>query len=180
MFSEADLAEFTQACSCSRQGAVTHTLPFCHLQIQFPRPMLKKYPESPKHIGEHIKKKRLDLGLLQHEAAEEMGVSLWTVINWELGETTPPVWYGPRIIKFLGYDATPEPQNFVGRIWSLRWRLGLKQSELAEELGVSASTVSDWERSRCRPSRKIRQHVHHLRTRLASERAQSQDGAQDV
>ena len=145
-------------------------MPLCHFKITYPKPRPWSYPQSPQHIGEHIKKRRLDLGLLQHEAAEEMSVSPWTVINWESGETMPPVWYGTRIIKFLGSDPMPEPESFAGRVWSLRWRLGLKQWELAEKLGVNQGTVSDWERGRCRPSRELRERFEESRDKLPIQR----------
>lgn len=149
-----------QVAERQRVGAVS--FPFYHLTLRCKKPSSRGYPESPRHTGEHIKKKRLDLGLLQREVAEKIGVCLWTVINWETGETTPPVWYGPRIIKFLGYDPMPSPEGFIGRLWSLRWRLGLKQWELAAKLGISPSTVSDWERGRCKPSQEVRDHLGRL------------------
>lgn len=127
----------------------------------------------PKQIGEHIKKRRLDLGLLLRDAAEEMGVSLWTVINWESGETTPPVWYGPRIIKFLDYDPMPEAASLPGEVWKLRWRLGLTQKELAEKLGVGEGAVGDWEKGRCRPSRELRERFEQLRKRLLAPRLEA-------
>jgi len=56
----------------------------CHPEIRCRKPVPQGYPEHPRTIGEHIKKRRMDRGLLQHEVAEEMGVCAWTVINWEL------------------------------------------------------------------------------------------------
>lgn len=125
--------------------------------MQFPRPIRKGHPESPKHIGEHIKKKRLDLGLLQHEAAEEMGVCAWTIINWELGETEPAVHYIQRILRFLGYDPFPKPTCFAEEVLALRRSEGLTQRELARRLQVDEGTVRFWEQAKYRPTADLRE-----------------------
>ena len=62
------------------------------------------YPEHPKSLGEHLKKRRLDLGLLQREVATWLGVNGWTVGNWENGKTQPARRFTPKIVQFLGYD----------------------------------------------------------------------------
>lgn len=129
----------------SRVDVCIHALPFCQEQVSVPKP-IHGYPQSPEHIGEHLKKRRLDLGLLQREVAEQLGVSMFTIINWESGETRPLVRYGPRIIDFLGYDPLPEPKSFSQEVWKLRWRRGLTQQELAARLHTDESTIRDWER----------------------------------
>lgn len=137
-------------------------MPFCQSSVKCPRPLPTGYPQLPKHIGEHIRKRRLDLRLWQREVAEQMGVSVFTVINWELGETSPPVRYGPRIIRFLGYDPSPEPRSFEEEVMSLRWRLGLTQRELAEQLEVDESTIRGWEHGTQRPTGDFRDRVQVL------------------
>lgn len=79
------------------------------------------YPECLETIDDHIRAKRLHLSLCQREVADRMGVSDFTIINWESGETSPSARYGPKVIEFLGYDPTPEPEAFGDRIRSLRW-----------------------------------------------------------
>lgn len=44
-----------------------------------------KYPVELSKIGEHIRKRRLDLGLLQVEIAVHIGVTESTVWKWEHG-----------------------------------------------------------------------------------------------
>ncbi len=56
------------------------------LKAPAPRP---GYPKQIKHLGDEISTRRLDLGLLQCELAERIGVSRESVTNWELGYTTP-------------------------------------------------------------------------------------------
>ncbi|MCH8217916.1 MAG: helix-turn-helix transcriptional regulator [Planctomycetes bacterium] len=53
-------------------------------------------------IGDHLRKKRLDLGLSQPEATR-LGVSDCTLRNWEKNHYSPKTKYLPKIIQFLGY-----------------------------------------------------------------------------
>lgn len=57
----------------------------------------------------------MDLGLLQREVAEIIGVTESSVWNWEHG-TEPEQQYNPKIIKFLGYIPFGCPDNIVGRL----------------------------------------------------------------
>jgi transcriptional regulator with XRE-family HTH domain len=107
-------------------------------------------------LGEHIKKRRLDLGLLQREVAEQLGVDKFTVLNWERGKTRPDVRYYPAIITFLGHNPLPQGETFPERLRAARQARGLSWKRLAEELGVWESTVRDWENGTHRPSRVLR------------------------
>ncbi len=51
-----------------------------------------------------MRKRRLDLGLLQKEVAQELGVTKDTVRNWEAGRTRPARLFLCRIVGFLGYS----------------------------------------------------------------------------
>ena len=64
----------------------------------------KEFDFDPKTLGEHIKKRRLELKLTQKEVAARLKVNAWTVLNWEKGETQPLPQSVPKIILFLGYD----------------------------------------------------------------------------
>jgi len=47
------------------------------------------YPKEPKTLGQHIRKARMDRGLLIRELAALVGVSPDTIINWELRDVKP-------------------------------------------------------------------------------------------
>ncbi|MDE2310785.1 MAG: helix-turn-helix transcriptional regulator [Betaproteobacteria bacterium] len=64
----------------------------------------KPFDFEPQTLGEHIKKKRLGMGLTQKEVGEVLGVTSFTVLNWEKGKTEPLPQFVQRIILFLGYD----------------------------------------------------------------------------
>jgi hypothetical protein len=53
------------------------------ISIPLQKQPFPSYPEHPLTIGEHIRKKRMDLGLLQREVAEIIGVTESSVWNWE-------------------------------------------------------------------------------------------------
>ncbi len=63
---------------------------------------------KPKTIGEHLKKRRLDLGLDQQQVADRMGVIWNSVSNWERGIYRPSKRAMPNLIAFLGYDPRRE------------------------------------------------------------------------
>src|ERR1700730_6573434 len=55
-------------------------------------------------FGDHIRKKRLNLGLTQREAALLIGVEQCSVDNWEKRGMNPAQRVQTAIIDFLGYD----------------------------------------------------------------------------
>jgi len=59
---------------------------------------------SPKTIGEHLKKRRLELNWGQQQVAEETGFTWLSVSNWERGVYRPTKQAMIPIIGFLGYD----------------------------------------------------------------------------
>lgn len=59
-------------------------MPFCQrVPLTFKSQKPKDYSETPQTLGEHLKKRRRELSLLQREAAKKMGVVVETLINWE-------------------------------------------------------------------------------------------------
>jgi DNA-binding XRE family transcriptional regulator len=75
-------------------------------------------PECLNTLGDHIRKKRLNLGLTQREVAHLIGVEQCSVYNWEKRGMNPAQRVQTAIIHFLGYDpnqnggspsCTPDP-----------------------------------------------------------------------
>jgi transcriptional regulator with XRE-family HTH domain len=52
--------------------------------------MPKGYPESPKTLGEHIRKCRMESGLQIKQLAQKLNVDEMTIINWEIGRVKKP------------------------------------------------------------------------------------------
>jgi transcriptional regulator with XRE-family HTH domain len=87
-------------------------VPFCRqTPLTLKALRAKDYFENPQTLGQHLKKRRRQLGLLQREAADRMGVSADTVVNWESDKTKPMTAQFRPVATFLGYDPTPEPQT---------------------------------------------------------------------
>jgi len=103
------------------------------------------YPSILRHVGDHLRKRRLDLGLLQRETARRIGVDTTTITNWELGHTAPALCWMPDIIRFLGYDPRPEPRTIGEALKHYRHSRGMTQEELAVGLDVDPSTLARWE-----------------------------------
>ncbi len=127
-------------------------MPFCHFTLNCARP--QPYPKKINTLGDHLKKKRLDLGLFRKEVAQIIAVSTTTIRNWEKNRFAPKIRYTPRIIHFLGYCPYRTPKNFLEWLRTARTATGLSQEKLAQLLEVDESTVAGWERGRHRPTKR--------------------------
>jgi transcriptional regulator with XRE-family HTH domain len=106
-------------------------------------------PKNRVTPGDHIRKRRLDLGLLQKEVAVAAGVDTMRICNWEKGRSGRQPRFIPRIIRFLGYE--PEcvkPLTLGERIKRHRTLRGISQKELARQIGIDPTTLSRLERNR--------------------------------
>ena len=64
-------------------------------------------PSKPNTIGEHIRRRRLQLHLFQADLAKLFGVDIGTIRNWEQGVYQPVESLMPCVIVWLGYDPRP-------------------------------------------------------------------------
>ena len=110
-----------------------------------------RIPVAPQTVGDHIRKKRLALKMLQKEVAEQLGVDKTSVFNWEANTSAPEIRYMPAIIGFLGYNPLPEAKGWGERLVRHRSTLGMTQKEAARQLGVDQGTLARWERGEREP-----------------------------
>ena len=102
--------------------------------------------DNPQVIGEHIRKRRLELGLFQADLVKIFNVCEDSITGWETGRSIPQIQYYPKITKFLGYNPFAcETQTLGGRIQKFRFERGLSHKKLGKIMGVDASTISGWE-----------------------------------
>ena len=129
-------------------------MPFCKIELKAARPLsLPDYPNTLNTLGDHIRKKRLDLGLLQKEVAKIINTNADTIWNWENNYATPSLSYIPNIIEFLGYVPFDTSNKTLGnKILIYRKLLGLSQRKFATLLGIDPSTLGHWERGKTRPN----------------------------
>ncbi len=134
-----------------RQGS----FPFCCRTIKTERLPSPAYRGALESVGDHVRNKRIELGLTQWEVAAAIGVCEATVCRWERekGLFNPTVSQLPQVIAFLGYDPRPAPSSFGQKIVWLRSSLGMKQCEAAREIGVDQTTLGGWERDERIPTK---------------------------
>lgn len=102
----------------------------------------KDYSEDPKTLGEHLKKRRRELGLLQREAAERMGIAVETLISWEKGRKRPVVAQFRPVVAFLGFDPTPRGSSLKDRVEAKRRALGITAYQVAAHLGWDPGSLN--------------------------------------
>lgn len=148
------------------------TLPFCHrglvvnLPSIFPSELSARgYPANPQTPGEHVKKRRLDLGLRQIDAARKIGISPCVLELWERQRRSPcgTDWQG--IIQFLGYDPRPVPKTLGAWLIWFRNLIGFDQRRFADSLQVNARRLRAWEHER----EPIAKKYHYQLRRFANE-----------
>jgi transcriptional regulator with XRE-family HTH domain len=137
-------------------------LPFCCFSLKAKKPQSNQYPKSLSTIGDHLRKKRLDLGLLQREVALLLGSTECSVYYWETNRTTPTLTYLSAIVKFLGYcpyDPAWSPGETLAMARQYR---GMTQAAMARLLGVDPATLARWERDERQPLRLYRKRLEEV------------------
>ena len=110
-----------------------------------------RIPTVPQTVGDHLRKRRLGLKMLQKDVAEQLGVDKTSVFNWEANTAVPEIRYMPAIIRFLGYNPLPAASTLAEQLVRQRTSMGLSQKESAERLGVDPSTLAKWEQGKREP-----------------------------
>jgi DNA-binding XRE family transcriptional regulator len=136
----------------------------CHFTLVAKKLAEKAYPVSLATLGDHIRKKRLDVKLLQKDVAGVLGVHTTTIYHWERNRCQPRLYLFPKIAKFLGYSPFPtdgEPSHSEA-IKAYRLMHGLSQKKMAKQLGIDPTTLANWEIRKTKPSRKLTDRVWRL------------------
>ena len=118
-------------------------MPFVRVRLTCRKP--KDFLENPETLGEHIRKRRIELALTLKQAAARLGVTDCTVINWEHNRTEPPVIAIPAIVQFLGYNPFPTPTTLAERLLAKRRAMGWTINQAARTVEVDPGTWRDWE-----------------------------------
>ena len=92
-----------------------------HRQIKARKPTnslhfrsLRHYPATPTTLGEHLRKKRIDLSLSMTQLAKLLGLGITdtAIEKWEKNQNRPTESHRRRLIEFLGFD--PATPNLTG------------------------------------------------------------------
>lgn len=112
-------------------------MPICQIVLKAGKPLNSAYPLSLRTIGDHIKKRRVSLGLTQKAVANLISVNECTVTNWEKNYSHPRIKYMPQILDFLGYIPNICPCDSLGdKIILYRHIHGLSQKKLATKNSI--------------------------------------------
>ena len=125
---------------------------FLPLRLTAEKPRSYKYPKNPVTLGEHIRRKRMDLGLCQEDVARRLGADTGSVRNWETGRSLPADRFIPGIVRFLGCDPRLKPWTLGQAIRYYRQSLGLSQHALADLIGANKDALRGWETGDHEPS----------------------------
>lgn len=123
-----------------------------------------------KTIGQHLRARRLDLGLRQWDVAKKLSVNVQTVGNWEVGRDQADFWYMPRVVQFLGYDPRPktEAKSLREELLTIRLKHRLTQRSLAARLRVNTCTISSWEGGKVQPTPECMARINKIAAVLGS------------
>ena len=113
------------------------------------------YPKTLKTLGDHLRKRRLDLKLLQRDVAQKLKVDEASVYNWESNRTRPSLSIIPKIIEFLGYIPFETSNSPTEKIKTYRQLIGISQKSLAKQLRMDPGTVARWEKGKGRLSKEL-------------------------
>jgi DNA-binding transcriptional regulator YiaG len=103
-------------------------------------------------LGDHIRKRRLDLSISQAALAEQLGVNREAITNWEAGLQEPDLSRMPLVLDFLGQSLILKDRALAEQIRTKRRSLGLTQVEFGRRVGVSQETVLLWELGKREPT----------------------------
>ncbi len=117
-------------------------MPSSQITLRAQKPLPSAYPKALKALGDHLRKRRLDLKLLQKDIAIKLGVCEQSICNWEKNLAKPAIEFIPKIIKFLDYTPFNISTLSIGeRIVVYRKLHGLSQKMLACQLGIDPCTL---------------------------------------
>src|SRR5687767_14912194 len=88
----------------------------------------------PRTLGEHLKKRRMEQGMLQRHLQANFKLDKETYANWEKDHCCPAMKHWPAIIDFLGYDPTPSTNSLWSRLLKYRRAHGISRNALAKHL----------------------------------------------
>ena len=136
----------------NEQHNVIHALPFWNMTVTYRIPLKSIVLDETSSIGLHIKKKRLDLKLLQKDVALLVGVTEESIMHWETGRFPPQLQFYPGIIKFLGYNPfAVETETLGGKVKNYRFLKGISHKKMGKLVGVDGATISTWETGKHEP-----------------------------
>jgi len=132
----------------------TVALPCCKPIVINALRISRHYPKEIITFGDHIRAKRLDMGLEQKDVAKALNATTSTIISWEKNRTKPPYTHYKDICDFLDYCPVEKPATTLPLklLYIRAYMFGMGHREFAKFTGYSESTILKWETGYSRPS----------------------------
>ena len=121
-------------------------------------PLVKELTRKPVTLGDHLRRRRIELGLYQKDVATKLRVTTSTVWNWEHTGSVD-LRYIPRVIEFLGYNPISQPEDLLERLSWYKQVNGLSLERLGVEMGRDPEQLADWLSGRHYPCRWNREEI---------------------
>ncbi|WP_332882192.1 helix-turn-helix transcriptional regulator [Geothermobacter hydrogeniphilus] len=125
------------------------------VEIPLTIPLLEEFTREPITIGDHLRRRRIELGLYQKDVAAKLSVTTPTVWNWE-NRGSVDLRFIPRVIEFLGYNPIPQPEDLLGKLAWYKQVNGLSLEQLGVEMERDPEQLADWLSGRHKPCRRNR------------------------
>jgi transcriptional regulator with XRE-family HTH domain len=139
------------------------------MSLKAQRPVHPAYPPALKTLGDHLRRRRMDLKLSQEQVATKLGASETSILNWEKNRRKPSLPFIPKIVEFLGYVPYISRSKTLGeKILAYRKSLGISQEKMARSLGVDPGTLGRWERGEKKLSKKSLKKLEKLLIRASN------------
>lgn len=114
--------------------------------------------QDPVTLGDHLRRRRLELGLYQKDVAAQIGVTTSSIWNWEHGWSIT-LRCMPKVFEFLGYNPIPCPKGLMERLAWYKQVNGLDLEQLGAEMGRDPEQLPDWLSSRHKPCQRNQEEV---------------------
>ena len=114
------------------------------------KPLPRFYPQKIETIGDHLRAKRLDLGLRQKDLANQLQACHATIKNWEKNYTEPRPHHVPIICDFRGYCPLIDKSvdHFGHQLRNYRiFMAGKSIFDLASEIGIDEGNLNEIEQT---------------------------------
>jgi DNA-binding XRE family transcriptional regulator len=98
------------------------------------RPKNRQYPNNLNKLGDHLRNRRLELGLIQRDVSQRIGVDEDTICRWESNKTSPSVnaiW--ERISKKTRYLVRVNTERLIESC-----------AHKVQELNIATPQIKEW------------------------------------
>lgn len=115
----------------------------------------RPYPYYLKTLGDHLRKRRLDLNLTQKQLAEDiLHTSTSNIKNWEANRRQVSLCFRPQIYEFIGYFPCDVSLRLGLRLKERKKNFGLSIRMVSKMLLADPCTIAGWERGEHQPSKR--------------------------